>query len=181
MSRMFITSVKGPSKLKLGYPVLSDKYNAIPFTLSADTPTPVLIGTAVMTTDTQGVYATVKDSGVVVTADNVNKVVGFILGNNATIPSVYPADGPDTLSAGMSGACCVDGAIAVKFSGTTDPAEEDKVFIVTASTDSDYVVGDITDGTTVANVTKIQLAGWRFMGISDTDEGFAVTAIHKGY
>lgn len=181
MSRMFITSQKGPSKLKLGYPVISDKYNAVPFTLSAETPEAVLIGTAVMAGDTQGTYTTVKDAGVVVTADNVNKIVGFILGNNATIPSEYPAVGPDTLAPGATGACLVEGAITVKYAGTTEPTEEDKVFIVTASTDADYVVGDITDGTSVANVTKIQLAGWRFMGISDTDEGYTVTAIHRGF
>lgn len=181
MSRMFITSNKGPMKLKLGHPVMSDKYNAVPFVLAANTPKEILVGAALMTTDTQGTYAAVNTSGVVVTADNVNKVVGFILGNNVKVPTVFPAAGPDYMAAGEAGACLVDGAIAVKFAGDTAPAEEDKVYIVTASTNAAYAVGDITDGKTAENVTKVQLPGWRFMGITDTDEGYTVTAIHRGY
>ena len=181
MSRMFITANKGPSKLKLGHPVLSDKYNAVPFVLAADAPKEILVGTALMAGDMQGTYAAVKDSGVVVTADNVHKVVGFALGNNAKVPTVFPAVGPDFIYPGEAGACLVEGAVAVKYTGTNAPKEEDKVYIVTASTVDGYAVGDITDGAAVSNVTKVQLPGWRFMGITDTDEGYTVTAIHRGY
>ena len=181
MARMFISSIKDQTKLKLGYPVISDKYNSVPFMLDPTTPAPIALGTAVMATDVQGTYVAVKDSATTVTADNINKVVGFILGNNATVPHVFPADGPDMVYPGQFGAVCVDGAIAVKFVGETLPAEEDEVYIVTASSSDDYAVGDIVDGTEVANVTKIELEGWTFMGISDTDEGVQLTAIHKGF
>ena len=181
MANMFISSIKGQSKLKLGYPVISDKYNSKPFILDPTTPAPVALGTAVMATAVQGTHVAVKDSAVALTADNINKVVGFILGNNATVPHTFPADGPDMVYPGQVGAVCVDGAIAVKFTGETLPEEEDEVYIVTASTDDDYKVGDIVDGTEVENVTKIELEGWTFMGIADTDEGVQVVAIHKGY
>lgn len=180
MSKMFITSVNGPSKLKLGYPVMSDKYDTISYVLNPTTPAPILLGTALMAGDVQGTYLPVKDSGVVVTADNVNKVIGFAVGSNVMVPRVFPADGPDKIYPGEGGVCLVEGGIAVRYVGTA-PKEQDKVYIVTASTDSDFAVGDITDGATVANVTKVQLPNWRFMGISDTDEGYNVTAIHKGY
>ena len=178
---MFITSNKGPSKLKLGHPVMSDKYNAVPFVLAADTPKEILVGAALMATDVQGTYAAVNTSKTVVVADNVNKVVGFILGNNVKVPTVFPAAGPDYMAAGEAGACLVEGAIAVKYAGENAPKEEDKVYIVTVSTVEGYEVGDITDGAVVQNVTKVQLPGWRFMGITDTDEGVTVAAIHRGY
>ena len=181
MANMFISSINGQTKLKLGYPVISDKYNSKPFILDPATPAPVALGTAVMATAVQGTHVAVKDSAVEVTADNINKVVGFILGNNATVPHTFPADGPDMVYPGQIGAVCVDGAIAVKFTGETLPEEEDEVYIVTASTASGYAVGDIVDGTEVENVTKIELEGWTFMGIADTDEGVQVVAIHKGY
>lgn len=181
MSRMFITSHKGPSKLKLGHPVISDKYDVVPFVLDANAPKEILVGTALMTGDVQGTYAAVKDSGVVVTADNVNKVVGFVAGTNVKVPNTFPAAGPDHIYPGESGGCVVGGAIAVRYAGADAPKEEDKVYIVTASTNADYEVGAITDGKTTENVTKVQLPGWRFMGITDTDEGYTVTAIHRGY
>ena len=181
MARMFISSIKGQTQLKLGYPVISDKYNSKPFILDPATPAPVALGTAVMATAVQGTHIAVKDSETAVTADNINKVVGFIIGNNATVPHTFPADGPDMVYPGQVGAVCVDGAIAVKFVGDTAPEEEDEVYIVTASTDDNYKVGDIVDGTAVDKVTKIELEGWTFMGITDTDEGVQVTAIHKGY
>lgn len=180
--RMFITANnKGPSQLKLGYPVMSDKYDVVPFVLDPTAPKEIIVGTALMTGDVQGTYKAVRDSGEVVTADNVNKVVGFVVGNNATVPTVFPADKPDYIAPGASAGCLVRGAITVKYAGETEPKEEDKVYIVTASTNDAYAVGDITDGTTVSNVTKVQLPVWRFMGITDMDEGFTVTAIHKGY
>lgn len=178
---MFISSINGQTQLKLGYPVISDKYNSKSFILDPTTPAPIALGTAVMATAVQGTYVAVKDSAVTLTADNINKVVGFVLGNNATVPHTFPADGPDMVEAGQVGAVCVDGAIAVKYVGETLPEEEDEVFIVTASTDADYKVGDIVDGSEVENVTKIELEGWTFMGISDTDEGVQLTAVHKGY
>lgn len=178
---MFVTAIKGLSKLKLGYPVMSDKYNAIGYVLDATTPAEIMLGTALMAGDVQGTYIPVKDSGVVVTADNVNKVVGFALGSNVMVPRVFPADGPDKIFPGESGSCLIGGAIAVKLSAGADPLEQDKVYIVTASTDGAFAVGDITDGAVVVNVTKVQLPNWRFMGVSDTDEGFPVTAVHKGF
>jgi hypothetical protein len=178
---MFITAINGPSKLKLGYPVMSDKYDAIGFVLDPTTPAEILLGTALMAGATQGTYIPVKNSAEVVTADNVNKVVGFALGANVMVPRVFPADGPDKIYPGDSGSCLIQGAITVRLSAVTDPLEQDKVYIVTASTDVNYAVGDITDGTTVVNVTKVQLPNWRFMGITDTDEGYKVTAIHKGF
>ena len=183
MSRMFINAQKGPSQLKLGYPVMSDKYDTIGFVLDATTPEPVLMGTALLAGDVQGTYLPVRYANEVVTADNVNKVVGFVVGANVMVPRVFPADGPDKLYPGESGVCVVQGAIAVRFVGEdgTEPKEQDKVYIVTASTEAKYNVGDITDGTTVANVTKLQVPMWRFMGITDTDEGYTVTAIQKGY
>lgn len=181
MANMFISSIKGQSKLKLGYPVIGDKYNSKPFILDPTTAQPVALGTAVMATAVQGTHVAVKDSEVTLTADNINKFIGFILGNNATVPHTFPADGPDMVYPGQVGAVCVDGAVAVKFVGETLPEEEDEVYIVTASTSDDYAVGDIVDGTEVENVTKIELEGWTFMGISDTDEGATITAVHKGY
>ena len=178
---MFATSVKGISKLKLGYPVMSDKYDSIGYVLDPTTPAPILLGTALMVSTVQGKYLPVKDSGVVITADNVNKVVGFALGSNVMVPRVFPASGPDMVYPGESGVCLVGGAIAVKVALTVDPVEQDKVYIVTASTDGAYAVGDITDGTIVVNVTKVQLANWRFMGITDTDEGYKISAIQKGF
>lgn len=180
MSKMFITAVKGPSKLKLGYPVMSDKYDTIGYVLDAAAPDKILLGTALMAGDTQGTYIDVANGYEVITADNVHKVVGFAIGSNVMVPRVFPADGPDHVYPGDSAVCMVAGAIAVKFVGT-EPKEEDKVYIVTASTDEAYEVGDITDDTVVANVTKVQLPNWRFMGITDTDEGYTVTAIHKGF
>lgn len=181
MARMFISSIKSQTLMKLGYPVISDKYDSHSFILDSATPAPIALGTAVMATAVQGTYVAVKDSQTAVTADNVNKVVGFVIGNNATVPHTFPADGPDMLYPGQIGEVCVSGAIAVKFAGDTNPAEEDEVYIVTASTSDDYKVGDIVDGTEVENVTKIELEGWTFMGITDTDEGVTVTAIHKGF
>lgn len=181
MARMFISSIKGQAQLKLGYPVLDYHYDAHSFVLDAETPEAIALGTAVMTTDVQGTYKAVKNSSVTVTADNVQKVVGFVLGNNATVPHTFPANGPDMVYPGKTGAVVVQGAIAVKFNGETLPKENDKAYIVSASTAEGYAVGDIVDGTTVENVTKVELAGWLFMGISDTDEGVKVTAIHKGY
>jgi hypothetical protein len=181
MSKMFITAINGPSKLKLGYPVMSDKYDSIGFVLDPTTPAEILLGTALMVGAVQGTYKPVKDGYEVITADNVNKVVGFALGSNVIVPRVFPADGPDKIYPGDSGSCLIQGGITVRLSAETDPAEEDKVYIVTASTDAGYAVGDITDGATVANVPKVQLPNWRFMGITDTDEGYKVTAIHKGF
>ena len=181
MARMFISSIKGQTQLKLGYPVISDKYNSKPFILDPTTPAPVALGTAVMATAVQGTHVAVKDSAVTVTADNINKVVGFIIGNNATVPHTFPADGPDMIYPGQTSAVCVDGAIAVKYVGETLPEEEDEVYIVTASTADGYAVGDIVDGSEVADVTKIELEGWTFMGVSDVDNGVQLTAIHKGY
>ena len=181
MANMFISSIKGQTKLKLGYPVISDKYDSHAFLLDPTTPAPIALGTAVMATAVQGTYVAVKDSAVEVTADNINKVVGFVIGNNATVPHTFPADGPDFVYPGQLSEVCVSGAIAVKFTGETAPEEEDEVYIVTASTSDDYAVGDIVDGSEVADVTKIELEGWTFMGISDTDEGATVTAIHKGF
>lgn len=182
MANMFISSIKGINKLKLGYPVISDKYNSKPFILDPEqTTAPVALGTAVMATAVQGTHVAVKDSAVALTADNINKFVGFILGNNATVPHTFPADGPDMVYPGQIGAVCVDGAVAVKYNGETLPEEEDEVYIVTASTSDDYQVGDIVDGSEVADVTKIELEGWTFMGIADTDEGAQLVAIHKMY
>ena len=181
MARMFISSIKGQTELKLGYPVLSDKYNSLPFILDPTTPAPIALGTAVMATDVQGTYVAVKDSAVTVTADNVNKVIGFVLGNNATVPHTFPADGPDMVYPGQIGAVCVDGAIAVKFVGETLPKEADEVYIVTASTAEGYAVGDIVDGAEVADVTKIELEGWAFMGVQAVDNGVQLVGIHKGY
>ena len=159
---------------------MSDKYDTISFVLDPTTPAEILLGTAMMAGDVQGTYKPVKDSGVVVTADNVNKVVGFLVGANVMVPRVFPADGPDKVYPGEQGTCLIQGGIAVKYFGTA-PKEQDKVYIVTASTDNNYAVGDVTDGSTVVNVTKVQLPNWRFMGITDTDEGYQVTAIHKGF
>lgn len=181
MSKQFITATKGPSQLKLGYPVLSDKYDGIGFVLDPATPKEILLGTALMTTAVQGTYVPVKDAGTAVTADNVNKVIGFALGANVKVPRVFPANGPDRLYPGENGVCVVGGAVAVPYYGETHPEEQDKVYIITASTVTEFPVGGITDGTTVENVTKVQLPMWRFMGITDFDEGLEVTAIHKGY
>lgn len=181
MARMFISSIKGQTQLKLGYPVISDKYDAVPFILDPETAEPINLGTAVMATAVQGTYVAVKDSETAVTADNVNKVVGFVIGNNATVPHTFPADGPDMIYPGQTGAVCVSGAIAVKYAGEDLPEEEDEVYIVTASTSDDYAVGDIVNGAEVDGVTKVELEGWAFMGISDTDEGVQLTAIHKGF
>lgn len=181
MARMFISSIKGQTQLKLGYPVISDKYNSKPFILDPATTAPVELGTAVIATAVQGTHIAVKDSETEITADNINKFVGFIIGNNATVPHTFPADGPDMVYPGQVSAVCVDGAIAVKYNGTDLPEEEDEVYIVTASTNADYAVGDIVNGDDVENVTKIELEGWTFMGISDTDNGVQLTAIHKGY
>lgn len=181
MARMFISSINGQTPLKLGYPVLDYHYDAIPFVLDSTTPGAIALGTAVMTTAVQGTYKTVKDSGVTVTADNVQKVKGFVLGNNATVPHTFPANGPDMVYPGQTGAVIVQGAIAVKFVGDTLPAENDKVYIVTASTAVGYAVGDIVDGSVVSDVTKVELVGWLFMGINGTDEGVKLTAINKGF
>lgn len=179
MSNMFITSIKGVTPLKQGYPVLDFHYDSHAFFLDAETEEPIELGTAVMATEVQGTYVAVRDAEV--TADNINKVVGFVIGNNATVPSVFPADGPDMVQPGARAEVCVGGAIAVKFVGDSEPEENDEVFIVTASTVKGYTVGDIVDGTEVENVTKIELEGWSFMGISGTDKGVKLTAIHKGF
>jgi len=181
MTRQFITSIKGQVPLKLGYPVLDFHYDALPFLLDSTTPGAIALGTAVMTTAVQGTYKTVKDSGVTVTADNVQKVKGFVLGNNAKIPHNFPAQGPDMVQPGAYAEVVVQGAIAVKFNGSTLPQENDKVYIVTASTATGYAVGDIVDGTTVENVTKVALDGWLFMGIDGIDDGVQLVAINKGF
>ena len=182
MSNMFITSIKGVTPLKLGYPVLDFHYDSHAFILDAETPEPITVGTAVMATAVpggQGTYVAVRDAEV--TADNINKFVGFVIANNTTVPSVFPAQGPDVVHPGARGEVCVGGAIAVKYVGDTEPTENDEVFIVTASTAEGYAVGDIVDGTEVENVTKIELEGWTFMGISGTDKGVKLTAIRKGF
>ena len=181
MTRMFVTSIKGLTKMKLGYPVEDYHYNVRPFLLDATTPAPVALGTAVVATDVQGTYVAVKDAEFEITGDNINKFRGFIIGNNATVPHTFPADGPDMIYPGQHAGVVVDGAIAVKFTGETLPKEGDEVYLVTASTKEGYAVGDIVDGTQVENVTKIELEGWEFMGISDTDEGVTVTGVRKGF
>ena len=114
---MFITAVQGPSKLKLGFPVMSDKYDTIGYVLDPTTPAEILLGTALMVTDAQGTYVPVKDASVVVTADNVNKVIGFAIGSNVMVPRVFPADGPDKIYPGDSAVALIGGGIAVAYVG----------------------------------------------------------------
>ena len=183
MSRMFITSNKGPSKLKLGYPVMSDKYEAVPFVLEISARSKAVVpGTALMATGVQGTYLAVRDnSDPVLTTNNIHKVVGFALGTNVKVPNTFPADGVDYIQPGETGACVVSGAIAVEYVGDTEPKETDRVCIVTVG-NAQYPVGTIVPTNTglPSGVTAVQLVGWKFMGISDTDEGKKVTAIYKG-
>lgn len=182
MSRMFITSNKGPSKLKLGYPVMSDKYDAVPFVLVVDADSQeILPGTALMVTDTQGTYKAVRDYKTELTKETIHKVVGFALGTNVKVPNTFPADGPDYIQPGESGVCVTSGTIAVEYLGN-DPKEADKVLVVTVA-GTGYPVGTIVSDTTTlpTNAKAVQLVGWRFMGINDTDEGRKVAAIYKGF